>query len=58
MNNLNLTVGGGTDARLANFIRQYSGDYKQSNIDQFQLPYSGNPNQIYNFNQSNDLLSN
>lgn len=50
----------GTDTRLRNFIRQYSGYLKQNNLDNLQLTQSSHPAQMYNLSppQPNDLLLN
>jgi hypothetical protein len=48
----------GTDTRLRNFIRQYSGDLKQNNIDNLRLTQSSHPAQMYNLAQTNDRIMN
>jgi hypothetical protein len=48
----------GTDTRLRNFIRQYSGDLKQNNIDNLRLTQSSHPAQMYNLTQTNDRIMN
>jgi hypothetical protein len=47
-----------TDTHLRNFIRQYSGDLKQNNINDLYLTQSSHPAQMYGYNQTNDRLMN
>jgi hypothetical protein len=44
----------GTDTRLRNFIRQYSGDLKQNNLDNIRLTQSSHPAQMYKLTPKND----
>jgi hypothetical protein len=48
----------GTDTRLRNFIRQYSGDLKQHTLDNLRLTQSSHPAQMYGLTPTNDLLLN